>query len=158
MKVKLRQYKPGDSESVKRLFEEFVEYHSKIDSSFEKIDSHGECFIEYVESFEGSNEKYCVVAIINESVVGYCVSSVERKPPVYPTPTFGYIDNLCVSSDFQKMGVGTLLFNDAVAKLKSKGINRIECFVALGNSKSTKFWRKMNFVPFMEQMYLSIEK
>lgn len=158
MKITLRQYRTIDSESVKRLFEEFVEYHSQIDSSFKKIDSHGECFIEYVESFKDLDEKYCVVAVVNELVVGYCVSTVEKKPPVYPTPTFGYIDNLCVSNDFQRKGIGTLLFKDAVARFKSKGIERTECAIAIGNPKSTRFWRKMNFVPFMEQMYLSIDK
>lgn len=158
MKVELRKYETSDSESVKRLFEEFVEYHSKIDSSFRKVDSHGECFVEYVESFEGSSEKVCVVAVVNESVVGYCVSAVERKPPIYPTRMVGCIDNLCVSNDFQKMGVGTLLLEDAVARFRSKGIKRVECFVALGNPKSTRFWRKMNFVPFMEHMYRAIDE
>lgn len=157
MKAILRRYRTTDSEVVKGLFEEFVEYHSRIDSSFKKIDGHGDCFVDYVESFVNSNEKCCVVAIVNESVVGYCISIVERKPPVYPIPAFGYIDNLCVSIDFQKKGIGTLLLKDAVARFKSKGIERIECFVALGNPKSTRFWRKMNFVPFMEQMYLPLD-
>jgi ribosomal protein S18 acetylase RimI-like enzyme len=158
MNVILRQYRKTDSECIKRLFEEFVEYHSQIDSSFKKIDSHGECFVEYIESFEDLDNKYCVVAVVDDSVVGYCVSIAEKKPPVYPIPKFGYIDNLCVSNNFQKKGIGTLLFNDAVERFKLEGIKRIECFVALGNLKSTRFWRKMNFVPFMEQMYLSLVK
>jgi ribosomal protein S18 acetylase RimI-like enzyme len=158
MQIKLRQYRSTDSDSVKKLFEDFVEYHSRIDSGFKKIDSHGECFIEYIESFKNSNKKYCIVAVVNELVVGYCVSIVERKPAVYLTPTFGYIDNLCVSNDFQKKGIGTLLLKDALERFKSEGITRTECSVALGNPKSTRFWRKMNFVPFMEQMYLSIDK
>ena len=158
MNVILRQYRKTDSECIKRLFEEFVEYHSQIDSSFKKIDSHGECFVEYIESFESSKDKHCVVAVVDDSVVGYCASIVEKKPPVYRISTFGYIDNLCVSNNFQKKGIGTLLFNDAVERFKSKGINRIECFVALGNPKAIRFWRKMNFVPFMEQMYLSLDK
>ncbi len=156
MKVLLRQYKKTDSEDVKKLYEEFVEYHTRIDSSFEKIDEHGDNFIDYIDFFESSNEKCCIVAVVSGSVVGYCVSIIERKPPVYPTPTFGYIDNLCVLKAFQKMGIGTLLLKDTITRFQSKGVERIECFAALGNPKSTRFWRKMGFTPFMEQMYLKI--
>ncbi len=157
MTIELRLYEKSDGESVKKLFEEFVEYHSRIDSCFEKIEKHDECFIEYIESAEAADDQFCIVAVQDGEVAGYCRCAVEQKPPIYPKPSFGYIDNLCVSERHQRKGIGTLLVRDAVARFKAKGIERVECFYALGNPKSKAFWYKMDFKPFMEQMALAIE-
>jgi ribosomal protein S18 acetylase RimI-like enzyme len=156
MSTKLRKFEETDLETLKTLFEEFVEYHSQFDDSFRKIQNHGDCFVDYVMSMNNDESKNCIVAEMNGEVVGYCIYTIERKPPVYPQPVYGYIDNLCVSSLNQNMGIGTKLLEDAVERLRSEGIERIECMVAIGNPKSTKFWRKMKFKTFMEQMYISM--
>lgn len=158
MTINLRQFKEADHETLKALFEEFVEYHAQFDDSFKKIENHGDCFVDYVKSMKNDESKNCIVAELNGEVVGYCISTIEIKPPVYPQPAYGYIDNLCVSAFSQNLGIGTQLFEDAIERFKLKGIERIECMVALGNPKSAKFWRKMKFKPFMEQMYICISE
>jgi len=81
---------------------------------------------------------------------------LSTKPPIYPTPTFGYIDNICVLNKYQKNGIGSLLLEDAIKWFKKKDINRIECFAATANIKSTSFWSKMGFKVFMEQFYMNL--
>ena len=139
-----------------QLYEEFVAYHSQFDASFLKIENHGEQFVTYADSFVGCSDKFCIVAEVDNLVVGYCLSMIEQKPPVYPNPQFGYIDNLSVSLKYQRRGIGAALFDDAVKRFKSLNIDRIECYVAMENPKSTAFWKKMNFRPFMAHMYLSL--
>ena len=153
----MRPYKKIDAPKMRQLYEEFVAYHSQFDPSFLKIENHGEQFVEYANSFLGCTDKFCIVAELETKVVGYCLSLIEQKPPVYPNPKFGYIDNLCVSSKFQRRGIGAALFDDAVKRFRSLDINRVECYVAMENPKSTAFWQKMHFKPFMAHMYLSLE-
>jgi len=47
-------------------------------------------------------------------------------------------------------------FESAKSWLQSKGISRIELFAAITNPKSTRFWRKLGLVPYLEQMYIEI--
>ncbi len=156
MKIMLREYQNKDASDVKQVFAEFVEYHNQLDNCFGKISSHCEMFVEYIEKGITEDDFHVTIALADSKITGYCISKIEQKPPVYPTPSFGYIDNIAISGKFQKMGIGTMLFLDALEWFKSQEIHRIECFAAIKNVKSTSFWRKMGFEVYMEQMYLNI--
>ncbi len=158
MKVKIREYTKSDANDIKKIFAQFVKYHSELDDSFKKVKEHTEMFIEYVESNLSNDKHHCAVAELNGKVIGYYVSKIEEKPPVYLVPTYGYIDNICVLEEYQKKGVGSLLVKDTKKWFKKKNISRIECFAVISNPKSTSFWRKMRFNPFIEQMYFNLGK
>lgn len=81
---------------------------------------------------------------------------IEEKPPVYPTPAFGYVDNLCIMESYQRQGIASKLVQHTKEWFVQKGITRMECFVATKNPTSTSFWRKMGFQPMMEQMYINL--
>ena len=156
MKALVRKYSNNDSESIKVLFSQFVNYHAKFDNSFAKVKGHEELFLEYIDSSVLDDSFNCSVAEIDTEIVGYCLSKIEEKPPVYPDPTYGYIDNLCTLEGYQRQGIGLLLVQDAIAWFKTRGVSRIECFAAIQNPKSTSFWRKIGFKAIMEQMYFQI--
>ncbi len=156
MKIEIRDYTSNDALQIKTIFAEFVEYHSKLDNCFCKIDTHCEKFIEFIEMNISKNNDHVAVAEFNSKIVGYCISKIEHKPPIYPTPTYGYIDNLGVLNDCQRQGAGSLLLTDSIDWFKKNGIKRVECFAATSNIKSTNFWRKMGFNVYMEQMYLNL--
>lgn len=157
MSIEIREYKESDAEDVKRLFSEFVCYHSDLDEIFAKTEGHNQMFTDYIRSNIGNEKFLCLVAESEGRIWGYCISKIDEKPPVYPEPEYGVIDNLCVDEKFQKKGTGTLLMEESVKWLKSKGVKRVECFVAVSNPKATNFWRKMGFTTFTEQMYLNID-
>lgn len=156
MCIEIRDYQSKDAPEVKLIFREFVDYHSKLDSCFGKVKDHCDMFIEYMESSIKTGQSHAAVAIDNEKVVGYCFSKIEQKPPVYPVPSFGYIDNICVLELNQKSGIGTMLFKDAIEWFRKNDIKRVECSVAVKNKKSTSFWQKMGFKVLMEQMILNV--
>ena len=156
MKAVVRKYSNEDSASIKVLFSQFVNYHMKFDNSFVKVKENEILFLEYIDSSISEDSFNCSVAEIEDKVVGYCVSKIEEKPPVYPDPTYGYIENLCTSEEYQRQGIGLLLVQDAFAWFKTRDVSRIECFAAIQNPKSTSFWRKLGFQSIMEQMYFQI--
>lgn len=156
MEIEIREYLKSDASEVKLIFAEFVDYHSKLDNCFCKIASHCDKFIEFIETGIEMNKDHVAVAKFNNEIVGYCISKIEHKPPIYPVPTFGYIDNIGVLSEQQNKGIGSMLLDDAVNWFMKNDIKRIECFAATSNIKSTSFWRKMGFNVFMEQLYLDL--
>ena len=156
MNTIVRKYTSADSESIKELFSQFVKYHTKFDDSFVKVKGHENLFIDYIDSSITKESFNCAVAEIQKKVVGYCVSKIEEKPPLYPKPQYGYIDNLCTLEDYQRQGIGLYLVQDAIAWFKKMGVTRIECYAAIKNPKSTSFWRKVGFQPLMEQLYFQL--
>lgn len=153
MNIEIRNYTKYDALHVRIIFAEFVEFHTKLDNCFRKTDSHSDQFIEYIETCITKNNDHVAVAVCDSNIVGYCISKIEHKPPIYPIPTYGFIDNIGVLSGYQKQGIGSLLLKDAMDWFKKNDIKRIECFAATSNSKSTSFWRKMGFKVYMEQLY-----
>ena len=155
--AEFRKYESRDAMALKELYGQFVKYHSRFDSSFAKVKGHEDMFNNWVESSVSDETFNCMVAIVDRQVVGYCVSEIREKPPVYPEKLFGYFVNLCVSEGYQRQGLGQQLVKHVIAWFTSKGINRLEVEATVKNPKSTAFWRKMRFQPLTEQLYLNLK-
>ncbi|MCP4131488.1 MAG: GNAT family N-acetyltransferase [bacterium] len=155
-RVIIRNCRVSDLEEIKVVFKEFVKYHEKHDLSFKKKEHHEEFFADFICANLKSKDSAVFVAEKENEVAGYCLAYIDRKPIVYESPVFGYIDNVAVLEEFQKQGIGELLFLEAKNWFKSNGITRIELFAALTNKKSTRFWRKMGLKPYMEQLYVEV--
>jgi ribosomal protein S18 acetylase RimI-like enzyme len=151
-----------DLPQVVPIFEEFVAYHADLDGYFEKVDGHGDMFASWVESLLDAPDARALVAEApseaggRSQVVGYGLGRIQELPPLYPDPRYGYVDNIGVTEPWQRRGVGAQLFAELRRWFQERGVRRVELFAALGNPKSTRFWRKMGCTPFMEQMYLKV--
>lgn len=154
--VVIRKCAISDLDRIKPIFREFVAYHAGLESSFIKVENHEEFFAEFISGHLDSETNMVLVAIYRGELIGYCIGMIQEKPPVYPDPRYGYVDNLCVLEKHQRCGAGRLLFEEMMRWFASKGIHRIEIFAAIGNKKSTSFWGKMGFTPYLEEMYLKI--
>ena len=154
--VVVRKCEASDLDGIKPVFREFVAFHASLDSSFIKVEKHEELFADFISGYLDSETSMVLAAVRRDELIGYCIGMIQEKPPVYPEPRYGYVDNLCVLEKYQRSGVGKLLFEAMRNWFSSKGVKRIELFAALGNRKSTGFWRKMGFTPYLEEMYLKI--
>jgi ribosomal protein S18 acetylase RimI-like enzyme len=154
--VTIRSCAEDDMVAVQSLFSEFVQYHAEHELSFNKVPHHEAVFAGYVRENMAKDTARMLIAEFEGQVVGYCLCQIQEKPPVYEQPVYGYIDNIAVREGFQHLGIGTKLFESAKSWFQSKGISRIELFAAISNPKSTRFWRKIGFVPYTEQMYMEI--
>ncbi len=65
----------------------------------------------------------------------------------------GWVDSVGVRERLQRKGVGSMLFQGLLQWFREQGVGRIELSAAVRNERSTRFWRKVGFVPFLEQMY-----
>ncbi len=154
--VVVRKCEALDLDGIKPVFREFVAFHAGIDSSFVKVEKHEELFTDFIRGYLDSETSMVLVAVRRDELIGYCIGMIQEKPPVYPEPRYGYVDNICVLEKHQRSGTGKLLFEEMMRWFKSRGTKRIEMFAALGNEKSTAFWRKMGFIPYLEEMYLKV--
>jgi ribosomal protein S18 acetylase RimI-like enzyme len=152
MEYALRVCKKRDFRDLKEIYQECVEFHQKNGYSLKKLPDAPEIFLQYVGELMESEDAVVLVAAGDKGVMGYCISKVGEKPPVYADVNYGLIDSLAVAEEYQRKGVGEQLFLESVKWFKKKGLSRIELEVAVFNPKSVKFWKKMGFETFMNLM------
>ncbi len=151
--ILVREATTADMEQVRAIFREFVAYHALCDPSFVKVENHDGLFAAYAVESARDGRGMLLVALRGGEVAGYCLGLVQEKPPVYPDPSYGLIDNLAVMERHQHQGVGAALCVEMRRWFHARGVKRIEVCAAVRNPKSTRFWRKMGFEPYIEQMF-----
>ena len=80
-----------------------------------------------------------------DSVLGYLIAKVTvtgGDPHIRRMKTF-YVDDLCVSPEHARKGVGTALFNEARRRAKELGCERIDLNVWSFNEGAIRFYEKM---------------
>ena len=77
-----------------------------------------------------------------DSIIGYCISSIERK-----NHKTGEIESVYIEESHRNAGLGKLLINNAIGWLISKETTEQKLVVGVGNEKVLGFYRQFNFLP-----------
>ncbi|MGQ9530594.1 MAG: GNAT family N-acetyltransferase [Candidatus Bathycorpusculaceae bacterium] len=89
------------------------------------------------------------VALDGEKVIGYCISvkRLHNYDGVVMDITWNlaYIWDLFVLKEYHNMGIGTALLNDAIAYLKSTGVDKVGFLVNYWNENAKRLFEKMGF-------------
>ena len=57
----------------------------------------------------------------------------------------GYLYHVCVAANCRKLGLGRLLIEHSLAKLKEEGISRCTIFCVVSNLSGEAFWKRLGF-------------
>jgi GNAT superfamily N-acetyltransferase len=96
------------------------------------------------------------VAKCNGRIAGHSLAFISEYPPVLTIKRYGLFQDLAVTADYRKCGIGESLFDKTLKWFREHGIERIEVRVSVHNELSTAFWRKMGFKPYLETLYMEI--
>ncbi len=153
---RIRKAAQDDITAIAKLWEELLDFHKERDRHFTRsVDGH-ERFAEFV-SGRIAHETSCVlVAEHQQEIVGYCLATISKYPPVYEHQEYGTIFDLAVTGTYQRQGIGQALVEEALGWFAEQHIRRVEVRVASSNERSTVFWKKMGFVPYIEIVYKDI--
>ena len=150
--ILIKKCKKEDIPQLKDIYTECIQYHIKTGYHLDKVFNAPELFSDHAKELINRDDGLLIVAKSDNQIVGYCASKISEKPPVYAELRYGEIENLAVSRDFQRQGVGEKLFQETVKWLQKRNIKRIEIMVTIRNPKSNNFWQKMGFKTFMKTM------
>lgn len=158
MNLIIRETRPSDRVAVAELFKEMFDFHRQRDPHFTRTDSAHQLFSSwFVKQIEEEGAS-ALVAEVDGKVVGYALGIVRQHPPVFARRTYGEINDIAVSSEYRRRGVGQALFERLQQWFKSRGIERIETRVATSNEVSSTFWRKMGFKLYLETLVKEISE
>jgi GNAT superfamily N-acetyltransferase len=139
------------------VWKEFMDFHTRIDPYLiRKADGHI-IFLNYArELMAKPDENLLLVALDNGRVVGYSLSMVAKRAPVFEQQVYGLISDMAVMGSHRRKGVGEKMLAEIMKWFRSKGINRMELSVAHGNPVGGPFWKKQGFKDYPHRLYLDI--
>ncbi len=133
-----------------------VGFHSQKDPIFTlKASGHeyyANWFIEQIEN----DLALPLVAESDGMIVGFCLSFLRKYPATWLSENYGEINDITVTKEYRRKGIGTMLVYKSIEWFKSKGIKRSEVRIATTNEVSQKFWRKIGMAAYLETMYMDI--
>lgn len=154
MDINIREAKHSDREVVGELFKEMFDFHGKRDPHFTRTKLGHEIFSAWFVEQIDQEDSSPLVAEVDGKVVGYALGILRQHPPVFAKRAYGEINDIAVSSDYRRHGVGFGLLRKLQDWFKSRNISRFEAKVAVSNEVSSDFWRKMAFRPYFETLVM----
>jgi ribosomal protein S18 acetylase RimI-like enzyme len=133
-----------------------MDFHKLRDSHFARSADGHERFEEFISGHMTSDMSCVLVAAQGITVVGYCLATLAKYPPVFENRDYGTVFDLAVTESCRRNGIGERLYHEAEAWFADRGIHRIEVRVAVSNETSTAFWKKMRFSPYMTTVFKNI--
>ncbi|WP_438498784.1 GNAT family N-acetyltransferase [Alteromonas australica] len=82
----------------------------------------------------------CIVAVIDETIIGYAYATKWKERSAY---RFSVESTIYLSNEFQGKGLGTVLYASLLNKLKILGINSVIGGVTLPNPASVGLHEKL---------------
>ena len=152
--IVIRDATQDDLPELAELWKELMDFHASRDSYFQRGNNGHYFFIKHVrERIKQPEWNLVLVAEINGSIVGYCLSRILKYLPVFDRNKHGEIIDLSVTAEFRRFHIGKMLVECSLEWFESEKIERIHVSVSVLNEVSTKFWRKMGFQEFKEILY-----
>jgi ribosomal protein S18 acetylase RimI-like enzyme len=83
-----------------------------------------------------------VIDLSDNSIIGYCISSIDKEDN-----TIGEIDSIYIDEVHRKSGLGKKLVERAILWLKSNNTETQKLFVGVGNEQVFDFYKQFDFYP-----------
>ena len=146
----------SDKPRIAELFKEMVEFHSQNDPIFTlKASGHEYYAVWFIEQIK-NDSALPLIAESDGMIVGFSLSFLRKYPATWLSENYGEINDISVTKEHRRKGIGTKLVNKTIEWFKSRGIKRSEVKIATTNEVSLNFWRKIGMASYLETMYMDI--
>ena len=146
----VREATQHDIDRVVELWAEMVDFHARYDPRYLRKDGSDDGFAGHLHSHLDDADYLLLVAEIDGEVVGFLNGELLEYAPCFEHRSHGFIDNLAVSPQWQRTGLGTALLERGMAWFSAKGVSTVEGKVLLSNPLAMGFWQKTDFEPYMQ--------
>lgn len=114
----------------------------------------------FVDSFNEllSGDNFFLVAEDNGRVIGYIEAEIVEhyEKELYEITKSGHINSIFVLDKYRGRGVGARLMNEAIAWMKSKGVQICTLGVVSGNDEALALYQKLGFRTERTKMWKEI--
>lgn len=157
MDVKIRTATAADFDGVGRVFAEENRYHAELlPDRFQVADpimTRG-----WYDKILAEPNRSLIVAESGGDIVGVLLINLYQRldDHIFRGRRYVYVNELAVSEDYQRQGIGRLLMAGAGAWALARGVNEIELHVWEKNSAAIAFYEKLGYRTIQRTMRLGI--
>jgi ribosomal protein S18 acetylase RimI-like enzyme len=142
---------------IGRLWWEFILFHQDIDPIWTPLEGSIPGFIEnHLRRFMKSEDGLVLVAGDKGKVIGYSLAEIRRISPGLKREKYGYIDEMAVTANYQRRGIGEKMLADIMRWFQSNDIKRVELGTTTQNVVGNSFWQKQGFMIYMNTLYKNV--
>ena len=139
---------------IGNLWWEFMEVHQNADPIFTPREGSIPGFIEnHLRRFMKSEDGFVLVALEGEKVIGYALVEIMAASPGFKREKYGEIDQMAITANCRRNGVGEKMFAAIMIWFQSKSINRVELQTTAKNVLANAFWQKHGFEIYQHTLY-----
>ena len=143
--------------AIGKLWWEFILFHQDIDPIWTPLEGSIPGFIEnHLRRFMKSEDGLVLVAGDKGKVIGYSLSEIQRISPGLKREKYGYIDEMAVTANYQRRGIGEKMLAEIMRWFQSNDIKRVELGTTTQNVVGNSFWQKQSFMIYMNTLYKNV--
>jgi GNAT superfamily N-acetyltransferase len=150
--IKIRKAGQRDIPAMVELWKEMMDFHKERDKFFTLRAGTDKKWFKFITGHISSTKSTVLVAEHNGRLVGHCLTFISEYPPVLTTKRYGVFQEIAVTADYRRSGIGQRLVEEMLKWFRKRRITRLEVRVSVFNEISTAFWRKMEFKPYLETL------
>ncbi len=123
----------------------YMEHHSKLDDYFTAQEDASARWISYMRKLLRQKDNLVVIAIDNETIIGYMMSSIYTRRPIYKIGKVGLVGDNFVLPKYRRKGIFSKMLEETLSWMKAKGVEYVEHPIAAKNRLGRIVWRKKGF-------------
>ncbi len=155
--IEIVKAEESDIQDIGKLWWEFYLFHHNLNPVFPLPDDPITSFVKnHLIRFMASDDGLALVARHGARTVGYAMTEVRRHPPEFKREPYGYIDQMVVTEEFRRKGVGEKLLAEIANWCHSNNIRRLELGTDAKNAVANSFWTKHGFVVHSHTLFKDI--
>ena len=156
--MNIRQATVNDVPAIQRLYQELDEHHAELlPGVFRPLtdDARPDSIVrDWIENTEADY----LVAEDDGRIIGFLSirTAIHPKYPMFRPHDFADIEDAVVAKKLRGGGIGTLLFNSAIAWARERGLDHAQVTVWSANKKTREFYCRQGFKPLTEKLELNL--
>lgn len=95
--ARIKKATQSDLTAIGILWQEFMDFHKQRDSHFARSSDGHERFKEFIASHMTADTSCVLVAEQKGDIVGYCLATLAKYPPVFESRDYGTVFDLAVT-------------------------------------------------------------
>ena len=158
--MKIRQATVHDVPAIQRLYQELDRYHADVlPGLFRALteDARPDSLVR--DGIEDTDADY-LVAEDDGRIIGFLDIRKATYPryPMFRRHDLAMIGNAVVEKSQRGGGIGTQLFNAAIAWTRERGLDHIQTTVWSANTRTKEFYCRQGFKPLTERLELDLRE
>ncbi len=154
--VTIRRAKSRDMAFIIELWKQLSKEHADLDDRFALRSEAEIVWARWAGQRLRDTASIVLVAESGDDCIGYLLGHADEAQPIFEQRTYATITDLFVAPEFRRKGVGSKLFEEALAFFRSRELKHIRLNVLVKDAESRAFYEKQGFGDFLYRMWKTL--